>query len=117
MEVAEGLFAQGFPSEVRRAVPLLKKIPPPAFQTLLQAVVIDSDIPEALISEAGADAVAIVYTGLQVIMNEAVRVHAKPEDVVNALLGLEVPQPFAMTVGRVLHGKYVFAVQHRRVRP
>eukprot|EP00300_Choanocystis_sp_HF-7_P008320 c15850_g1_i1.p2 GENE.c15850_g1_i1~~c15850_g1_i1.p2 ORF type:complete len:221 (+),score=61.02 c15850_g1_i1:44-664(+) len=101
------------PNEVTRAVPLLKKVPAAIFQAVLQAVVLDVEVPAAVEAEAGHDSIALLYTALQVLVTEAVRNQAKPEDVVTLLGGLGLQQAFAATVGRVIKAKRVDLIADR----
>ncbi|KNC52512.1 COMM domain-containing protein 5, partial [Thecamonas trahens ATCC 50062] len=93
------------PLEVKNAMPLMRKVPGPAFTALLQGVVLGTEVPESVMAALGPDAVDIVYTALQVIVDAAVRLQVKTIDFQTAMRNLNMPDAYIKTMSKVLRAK------------
>ena len=102
-----GFLGSPLCNEIKLALPLLRKVSGPAFTALLQGVVLGTDIPEAVEASLGAEATAVVFTALQIILDSAVRLQVKTIDFQSVLRSLNISDAYISTMSKVLRAKYV----------
>jgi len=100
-----GFLGSPLCNEIKLALPLLRKVSGPAFTALLQGVVLGTDIPEAVEASLGAEATAVVFTALQIILDSAVRLQVKTIDFQSVLRSLNISDAYISTMSKVLRAK------------